>query len=214
MSTTEGQIFNVAEPTGADQARFETSAAEAERDAPNPAVAHEIEANAQATQSVAEQAANAAHSLGPTLTGGTNPVDQFQREAAQTTDAAVAEGQANVASAKAAGAGYLSQAQDLASGVIASAQSFVQHASNDPKGTGVGVGQSIQTTAATALSTAKELLSAGAAAAQPHVETARSTAQPHLDRAKETIQGYVAGTGATTTTTAGGKDVTTSQTTL
>lgn len=50
--------------TGADpyrrQARFETTAAEAEREAPNQAVAQEIENNAENAQQVAEQAAKAA----------------------------------------------------------------------------------------------------------------------------------------------------------
>lgn len=42
------------------QAKFETTAAEAERDAPNPAIAQEIETNAENIQATAEQAAAAA----------------------------------------------------------------------------------------------------------------------------------------------------------
>lgn len=156
MSTTEGQIFNIPEPTGAEwvpplrfvqpklnsdhsQVRFETTAAEAERDAQNSEVAREIEHNAESIQQAAQKAALAAsvsqshiiarlslivflQSIGPSLTGENDPVDEFQYHAQQTTNAAVTEGQADFESAKATGAGYLSQAQDLASGVLASAQ--------------------------------------------------------------------------------------------
>ena len=43
------------------QAKFETTAAEAERSAPNRAVAQEVEHNADQAQGVAKQAALAAH---------------------------------------------------------------------------------------------------------------------------------------------------------
>lgn len=43
------------------QAQFETTAAEAERNAPNRAVAQEVEQNAEQVQGVAKQAALAAH---------------------------------------------------------------------------------------------------------------------------------------------------------
>jgi hypothetical protein len=43
------------------QAQFETTAAEAERNAPNRAVAQEVEQNAEQAQGVARQAALAAH---------------------------------------------------------------------------------------------------------------------------------------------------------
>jgi len=182
MSIKNGQIFNVPEPTGAEQVQFETTAAEAERSAPNRAVAQEVEQNAEQAQGVAKQAALAAHSMGSEMTG-----------------------QANVESAKAAGAGYLDQASTMASDVLASAQSYLPgqgQTGSDNQGTGIG--SQLQSGAATALSTAKEYISTAQTAAQPHVENARSTlqphiesvaaaAQPHIDRAKETVQSYIDG---------------------
>jgi hypothetical protein len=60
--------------------------------------------------------------MGSEMTGETSALDTLQFQAQQTTNAAAAEGQANVESAKAAGAGYLGQASIMASDVLASAQ--------------------------------------------------------------------------------------------
>jgi hypothetical protein len=57
------------------------------------------------------------------LTGTTpSAVDQFQRQAKQTTNAAVVEGQHDVEAAKATGASYIDQAKSLASSAISTAQ--------------------------------------------------------------------------------------------
>jgi hypothetical protein len=56
------------------------------------------------------------------LTGDRSASDTLQYQAQQKTNAAAAEGKANVESAKAAGANYLGQAQSFASGALASAQ--------------------------------------------------------------------------------------------
>jgi hypothetical protein len=169
--------------------------------------------------------------MGPEMTGETSALDTLQFQAQQATNAAAAEGQANVESVKATGAGLLNQASTMASDALASAQvssfpcfskpwylimagrqqSYLpgqgQNGSNTAAGSnnqGSGVSSQFQSGAATALSTAKEYISAAQAAAQPHVENVRSTiqphidsataaAQPHIDRARETVQGYVAG---------------------
>jgi hypothetical protein len=60
--------------------------------------------------------------MGSEMTGETSALDTLQFQAQQATNAAAAEGQANVESAKAAGAGYLDQASTMASDVLASAQ--------------------------------------------------------------------------------------------
>ena len=73
-----------------------------------------------------------------------------------------------------------------------------QQSTNNNQGSGVP--SQLQAGASTALSTAKEYLSAAQSAAQPHVETARShidsaaaAAQPHIERAKETVHSYIEG---------------------
>jgi hypothetical protein len=60
--------------------------------------------------------------MGSEMTGETSALDTLQFQAQQATNSAAAEGQANVESAKAAGAGYLDQASTMASDVLASAQ--------------------------------------------------------------------------------------------
>jgi len=213
MSVDTGQIFNVAKPTGTEQAKFKTTASEAERGALNRTVAKEVEQNAEQAQDVARQAALAAHSMGPEMTGEMSAVEVLKSQAQRTTNAAVAEGQANIQSAKATGAGYLEQASTMASEALASARSYIPgHGQHDPnttagqndRGPASGVGSQLQSGGATALSTAKEYISAAQTAAQPHVDSARTTlqphidsaaaaAQPHIDWAKETVQGYVGG---------------------
>lgn len=59
--------------------------------------------------------------MGPEYTGEIS-VDDLQRQAQKQTSAAIAEGQADVESAKATGASYLSQVQGMANGFVASAQ--------------------------------------------------------------------------------------------
>ena len=56
------------------------------------------------------------------MTGETSALDALQFQAQQATNAAATEGQADVESAKAAGAGYLGQASTMASDALASAQ--------------------------------------------------------------------------------------------
>lgn len=122
---------------------LETTAAEALIEAPTSSIAREVEVNADHVQDAAHDAANAAkvicgalivnkayhltllprQSKGPALTGAApSAVDQFERQAKQTTDAAVAEGQHDVEAAKATGAGYVEQAKTLASNAISTAQ--------------------------------------------------------------------------------------------
>jgi len=204
--TTEGQIFNVPEPTGAEQARHETTAADAQINAPNSAVAREVEHNAEQVHDAAKQAASAAQSLGPGLTGGS-----VQHDAQEKTNAAAAEGKADVDAAKAAGASYLNQVQNLAGSAIATAQSYLPgqtgstgtaNSTGTTSTSGSSVTSQLQSGAATAYHTAKEYVAAGAAAAQPHLENAHATvkphldsalatAQPHIDKVKETTQSYV-----------------------
>ncbi|KAF7303236.1 hypothetical protein MKEN_01287500 [Mycena kentingensis (nom. inval.)] len=115
-----GKIFNVPEPTSADQ----TTAAQAQAEAKTATIAREVEINAEHAKDVAENAAFVAQSHGPDLTGQT-PTDRLQTEASIKTGQAVDQGKETVAQAQAAGAGYVQQAKDMASSAMASAQSTI-----------------------------------------------------------------------------------------
>jgi len=212
----QGSVFNVEEPTGVEQVAHQTTVAEARIDATSPKAARQIDANAEQTHGVAEQAAQAAQGMGPDFTGGNGrgPLDSLANDMSQKTDVAAQQGQKDVEHAKAAGATYVDQAKAAAGGVYNSAQNFVQ--SGQPKGTNADVTRSaggndtfaaLQATAASAFGTTQQYLASAQAVVQPHVETARqtiaphvataqATAQPYLDRAKETAQGYL-GMGST-----------------
>ncbi|KAL0951525.1 hypothetical protein HGRIS_008209 [Hohenbuehelia grisea] len=201
MSTESGKIFNVAEPQGAEQVQFETTAATAQVDAPSSTIAREVEHNAERAHDAALQAASSAKMHGALLTGETTTAaGQFKHEASATTNAAVAQGQHDVEAAKAAGAGYVEQAKALAGSALATAQSYLPAAvggtSNTtttttdhsaPTATGTAsetltnIASTVQAGAVSALETAKGYVAAA------H-ETGLSAAQPHLEKAKETVQ--------------------------
>ncbi|KZT30837.1 hypothetical protein NEOLEDRAFT_1126473 [Neolentinus lepideus HHB14362 ss-1] len=107
-----------------------------------------------------------------------------------TTDKAVAEGQHDVQSAKATGAGYLDQAKALAGAAVSTAQSYMPSTAQ-ANGTANGLVGSLQSAATTALATGKQYFQTVSATAQPHVDAAKAAAQPHIDKALETASGYV-----------------------
>ncbi|KIJ57605.1 hypothetical protein HYDPIDRAFT_104063, partial [Hydnomerulius pinastri MD-312] len=147
-------------------------------------------------------------------------LDVLKREAAQKTNAAVAEGQNDVHEVKGTGATYLDQAKSVAGSVLASAQQFWNGSTegqSHPQGSSTGVAApktvntqgksddvlaSLQSTAGSAIGTTQQYLATAQAAVQPHVENARTTLephvvgakaalQPHVDKAQETAQGYL-----------------------
>ncbi|KAF5368450.1 hypothetical protein D9758_002277 [Tetrapyrgos nigripes] len=68
-NTNTGRIFNVDEPKGADAARFETTAANAQVEAPNASSSRMVERNAEAAGFAAKQAAEAAKARRKESTG-------------------------------------------------------------------------------------------------------------------------------------------------
>ncbi|KAG6910545.1 hypothetical protein DXG01_009964 [Tephrocybe rancida] len=143
-STNTGHIFNVPEAQGKEAVELETTAAEAQVEAPTAKIAREVEANAEHVQDAAHNAADAAkvgpynpghryRSLtygdqhkGPALTGAPlTASNKLQEQASAKTNAAVAEGQHDVEAAKAVGAGYVEQAKELVDKAIITAQSYL-----------------------------------------------------------------------------------------
>ncbi|KAG6874031.1 hypothetical protein C0993_000876, partial [Termitomyces sp. T159_Od127] len=121
MST--GHIFNVPEVHGKGAVELETTAAEAQLEAPTPKIAREIEENAEHVHEVAKDAAGVARHKGPALTGTkASAVDQLQQEASAKTNAASAEGRHDVEAIKAAGASYVEQAKEVVDTAISTAQ--------------------------------------------------------------------------------------------
>ncbi|KAJ6621170.1 hypothetical protein B0H10DRAFT_1945544 [Mycena sp. CBHHK59/15] len=184
------QIFNVEE--AAHPSEFQTSAAQAQAEAPTSAIAREVEANAERVQDVAQNTAFEAQAKGPALTGN-SATEQLQQQAAQKTSAAVDQGQRDVAAAKATGAGYVEQAKSLASSAVTTAQfrqSYLPPGSgpNGERTTG-DVVAGLQAGANAALATTKEYLAA-----------AQETAQPHLNKAKDVATSYLPGSTTTTRT--------------
>ncbi|KAF5384829.1 hypothetical protein D9615_001306 [Tricholomella constricta] len=181
-STHTGHIFNVSEATGKHQAEFETTAAEAQIEAPTAKIAREIEENAEHVHDVAHDAADAAKAKGRALTG-TPPsaIDQLQQQARQKTEAAVAEGHHDVDAAKAVGAGYVEQVKTMAAHAIATAQSYLPasvggHTSTTAQPAS-GVASSIQGGAATVVDTTKEYVASAQEAVKPHIEHVKGAVQ-------------------------------------
>ncbi|TRM65869.1 hypothetical protein BD626DRAFT_486081 [Schizophyllum amplum] len=173
MTTESGKIFNVQEPTGAEAAKLQTTAANAQLEAGSTTAARQVEKTADETAHVAESAATAAKSLGPGLTGDTDATSKLQQEAGAKTNAAVAEGKQNVDAAKQAGAGYVDAAKGYANAAVAAAQNYI------PESMG-GSAPTLQAGAQAATADAKKVLAA-----------AQQQAQPALDKARElTAQGF------------------------
>lgn len=104
----------------------ETTAAQAEAEAPDLLVAKEVESNAEHVQDAAVQAASVAKTLGSQYTGEpTTAVDQFQHDASETTNKAVEEGKHSVEAAKALGADYVDQAKAFATSAIETVQEYL-----------------------------------------------------------------------------------------
>ncbi|KAF8516749.1 hypothetical protein BU17DRAFT_92598 [Hysterangium stoloniferum] len=107
--------------------------------------------------------------------------DQFQAQAGAKTDAAVAQGQHDVAEAKGQGARYVAQAKESANDTINAAYEFVSagtdsHTPFDPKAAAqkTGVASSIQSMVNSAYETAKSYLTSAQQATRPYGEKAQS----------------------------------------
>ncbi|KAG6840908.1 hypothetical protein C0991_003250 [Blastosporella zonata] len=137
MSTTNtGHIFNVPEAHGKEAVEYETTAAEAQIEAPTSRIARQVEVNAEHVHDAAHDAADVAKHRGPELTGATpTPADKFQQQVSAKTDAAVAEGHRDVDAGKAAGAGYVVQAKELVEKAISTAQSYLPDSVGGEAGT-------------------------------------------------------------------------------
>ncbi|KAF9270581.1 hypothetical protein L218DRAFT_952683 [Marasmius fiardii PR-910] len=205
MST--GGIFNIPESQGAEQVKFETTAAMAQAEAKTSESARKVEKNADQAQHAAEDAAAAARSLGKDFTGEATPLtNQLQYQAKQTTDAAVKEGQRDVEAAQAAGKGYVQQAKTMVANVAASVNATVQPyiaeltgatdsttATDRSAPNGSNVVSQLQSGATAAVQTGKEYIAAAQQAARPHFDNATNAAQNYLHNLQD--QGKT-GTGA------------------
>ncbi|KAG2156651.1 uncharacterized protein EDB93DRAFT_1247354 [Suillus bovinus] len=194
MSNTvkTGSIFNVEEAQGTERARHETTAAQAQAEAPDSRVSHQVEENAEHLQEAATKAAQAAQGMGPELTGErdtSTAFDVLKSEAAQKTNAAASEGQMDFRMAKDTSASYLDQAKTLVESIAASAQDYL-HGSTDPHA--ISEGDAVSSSQTSALSgTAQKYFASAQAAAQPHIDVAQSTLQPQVEKARETVEGYL-----------------------
>ncbi|KAL4241830.1 hypothetical protein ABKN59_000730 [Abortiporus biennis] len=189
-------------------ARFETSAAWAEAEAPNKSIADEVEHNAEVLHNAAEDAATKAQFKSPAAA-----VDQLERGMSNTTNAAAAEGKSNVQ-------GYVQQVKDLANSAIATAQSYLPSSGSttgistaratDGPSTTSNVGQTVAETATAAFATGKQYATAASNAAAPvaqsavgaglsAMETAKNTAAPYVQSAVNAVSGT--NTGKPTTET-------------
>ncbi|KAF8922094.1 hypothetical protein CPB85DRAFT_20165 [Mucidula mucida] len=187
-STTSGKVFNVVEPTGAERSQFETSAADAQANAPTAGAARQVEKQADAATAAAHAAAETAQAKGRQFTGEPpSALDKLQSQAKDVTNDAVSEGKQDVQAAQATGAGYVDQVKSLAEQAVQTAQQYIPSATAKPRETPTaGAGASgtgniptqLQAGATTALETAKG-----------YISTAQSAAQPHIDKAMEYIQG-------------------------
>jgi len=176
-------------------ARFETSAAYAEAETSNAKLAKQVELNAQKLHRAAEEAAAKAQ------TEHTSPavaVNRLEEGLSEKTDAAAAEGHANVQ-------GYVGQVKDLANSALATAQSYLPgHAAGAAP---THTTDSVQDTASSAFATTKKYLTQAQNAAAPiatsalatgiaAVESARTTATPYVQSAADTITRTIAGAAA------------------
>ncbi|KAF7347674.1 hypothetical protein MVEN_01524500 [Mycena venus] len=186
-----GQIFNVEEASHPSE--FQTTAAQAQAEAKTSTIAREVEANAEQAKDVAENAAFVAQSKGPELTGQ-SATDRLTTEAAVKTGAAVDQGQQDVAAAKAAGAGYVEQAKNLASNAVATAQSYIPPGSGpDGAHTAGDVVSGLQAGASVAYETGKSILTTASETAGPYIASAAEAAKPHLVNAKDVAASYLPG---------------------
>ncbi|KAH9486517.1 hypothetical protein JR316_0000582 [Psilocybe cubensis] len=219
-STNKGTIFNVPEVTGKDQIALETTAAEARLNAPNAAVAREVEHNAEGVKEAAQQAAAHAKAVGRSLTGeASTAAGQFRGDASRTTDAAVEEGKQDVENVKAATVGYVEQAKSYASSALETAQAYlptaiggkvpvVDNATNaasnaaaSVQNTAANAGNAARSGASNAATTTSNAASNAATTAQNNASSAYNTVvdtvQPVASNVAATVEPVVAGVAAT-----------------
>ncbi|KAF5368451.1 hypothetical protein D9758_002276 [Tetrapyrgos nigripes] len=190
----QGKIFNVEEPTGAEQVKFETTAATAQLEAPNATAARAVEKNTEIAHDAAETAAAAARSFGKEFTGEPpSATDKLQSQAKDITNTAASEGKQDVDAATAAGAGYLNQAKAMATNAVQTAQEYINAGaggatngtskstpSSATGGSAAGIVPQVTAGAAVAFETAKG-----------YAATAQQTVQPHLERTFGAAKQYV-----------------------
>ncbi|KAJ8516131.1 hypothetical protein ONZ45_g6522 [Pleurotus djamor] len=144
---------------------------------------------------------------GSKLTGEANTAaGKFQKEVTAKTNDAVAEGQHDVEAAKAAGAGYVEQAMEMAGNVLATAQTYLppslggptQHSGDDQNKsvvesastTAANMAASVQSGASTIVDAAKDFL------ASSNNVSIQDSAQPHINKARELAGRVIEGAGA------------------
>ncbi|KIK51741.1 hypothetical protein GYMLUDRAFT_64645 [Collybiopsis luxurians FD-317 M1] len=129
MSTTiePGKIFNVPEPTGTDVARAETTAAQAQIDAPTNSTARMTERNAETMQGAAEEAALMARSLGKETTGEPPSAGEQLRSKSET---AIAHGKADIVKAMDEMQEYLGQAKRLPGNALEAVEPQIEKVSS------------------------------------------------------------------------------------
>jgi len=185
----------------------DTTAAEAQMNAPNKVEAMHVSENVERAKDAANQAASVAKTLGSNLTGDPpTAVDQLKIDASRTTEAAVAEGKHDVQQAKVVSAGYVEQAKSLANSALETAKNYLPtalggnaHETGSTSQEAPSLIDQVKDTAvdfyATAVSTAKPLtdklegtVSAVTDAAQPHVESTKEIARSTSDAAHTHIE--------------------------
>jgi len=124
--SNSNKIFNVDEVTGKERSALETTAAEAQIEAPTAKLARQIETNAEQEKAAAQQAANFAKTIGEEYTGESMAAtDKLQRDASNATNAAVLEGKKDVDHVKAVGTEYVEQVKALAKSAIETVQTYL-----------------------------------------------------------------------------------------
>ncbi|KIY69166.1 hypothetical protein CYLTODRAFT_442864 [Cylindrobasidium torrendii FP15055 ss-10] len=181
MSTDTGKIFNI-QQDGPDS-QFQTTAAQAQADAPTATESRKVEDNAEAAKISAQEVADFAQSKGKEFTGEPpTATEKLQSQAKGIADTAVAEGKQDVNAASASAESYLDQAKAIANQVLASAQATAQQYIPDSTtgqtkdassaGTG-GLSGQLKDQGAAAIEAAKEYLAQAQTAAQPTIEKAK-----------------------------------------
>jgi hypothetical protein len=198
---------NFKESYGKEHFAHDTTAAEAQINAPNAVEAMHVSENAERAKDAANQAASVAKTLGSDLTGEpTTAVDQFKMDASRTTEAAVTEGKQDVQQATVVGVAYVEQAKSLANSALETAKNYLPtalggnaHETGSTSQEAPSLIDQVKDTAAniyaTAVSTAKPqtdklggTASAVTDAAQPHIDSTKETAQSTWDAAHGHIE--------------------------
>ncbi|KZT02455.1 uncharacterized protein LAESUDRAFT_409078 [Laetiporus sulphureus 93-53] len=179
MSTPAASTTVAAAAPNQSDARFETTAAWAQVEAPTAELSNEVGKNASQMQNVAEQVAVEAQEKKPQVVSAVNQLEAGLALENKTNQASE-QGQRDIDSARAtvasAAQSAVEQAKTFANSAYETAQSLyggLQTSSTDAM-TNSNFSNTVQSTASSALQTGKEYLASAQTMVQPTVEKARS----------------------------------------